>query len=104
MKTYPISIIIPVYKNYEMFFKFLEINKKYFSGCEVIVMNDYPGENITKKTKKIYPNIEDTLWAHDFVVNTIIYWQTLGLKPSVPDKFKKKMQIIINEFGDNLDK
>ncbi len=54
--------------------------------------------------KKIYPNIEDTLWAHDFVVNTIIYWQTLGLKPSVPDKFKKKMQIIINEFGDNLDK
>ncbi len=57
MKTYPISIIIPVYKNYEMFFKFLEINKKYFSGCEVIVMNDYPGENITKKTKKIYPNI-----------------------------------------------
>jgi len=51
---YPVSIIIPVYKNYEMFFKFLEINKKYFDGCEVIVMNDYPEENISKQVKLIY--------------------------------------------------
>ncbi|EKE14461.1 MAG: glycosyl transferase family protein [uncultured bacterium] len=56
MKTYPISIIIPVYKNYEMFYKYLEINKKYFEGCEVIIMNDYPQENITKQVKKIYSN------------------------------------------------
>lgn len=55
MKTYPISIIIPVYKNYEMFYKFLEINKKYFEGCEVIIMNDYPEENITKPVQKIIP-------------------------------------------------
>lgn len=52
---YPISIIIPVYKNYEMFYKYLKINKKYFSGCEVIIMNDYPLENITKPVKNIYP-------------------------------------------------
>lgn len=51
---YPISIIIPVYKNYEMFYSYLEINKKYFDGCEVIIMNDYPQENITKSVKKIY--------------------------------------------------
>ncbi len=55
MKSYPISIIIPVYKNYKMFYRYLEINKKYFDGCEVIVMNDYPPENITKQVKKIYP-------------------------------------------------
>lgn len=55
MKKYPISIIIPVYKNYEMFYKYLNINKKYFKGCEVIIMNDYPKENITKEVKKIYP-------------------------------------------------
>ena len=55
MKFYPITIIIPVYKNYEMFFKYLEINKKYFDGCEVIVMNDYPQENITKQVRKICP-------------------------------------------------
>ncbi|GIW64222.1 MAG: hypothetical protein KatS3mg092_0155 [Patescibacteria group bacterium] len=53
MKTLPISIIIPVYKNYEMFYKYLEINKKFISDCEVIIMNDYPFENITKKTKEI---------------------------------------------------
>ncbi|MFN4212341.1 MAG: glycosyltransferase family 2 protein [Microgenomates group bacterium] len=55
MKSYPISIIIPVYKNYQMFYRFLEINKKFFDGCEVIVMNDYPLENISKQVKKIYP-------------------------------------------------
>jgi len=55
MKKYPISIIIPVYKNYQMFFKFLEINKKYFEGCETVIMNDYPQENITRQVKKIYP-------------------------------------------------
>jgi GT2 family glycosyltransferase len=38
-----------------MFYKYLEINKKYFAGCEVIVMNDYPQENITKSVRKIYP-------------------------------------------------
>lgn len=53
MKTLPISIIIPVYKNYEMFYKYLEINKKFISDCEVIIMNDYPFENITKKTQQI---------------------------------------------------
>lgn len=37
-----------------MFFKYLEINKKYFDGCEVIVMNDYSKKNITKQVKKIY--------------------------------------------------
>lgn len=51
----PISIIIPVYKNYDMFFKYFELNKKYFENCEVIVMNDYPQENITKPVKKIFP-------------------------------------------------
>jgi len=54
MKQLPISIIIPVYKNYEMFYKYLNINKKYFEGCEIIIMNDYPFENITKPVKKIY--------------------------------------------------
>lgn len=55
MKKYPISIIIPVYKNYEMFYKYLAVNTKYFDGCEVIIMNDYPLQNITKQIKKIHP-------------------------------------------------
>lgn len=54
MKPHQISIIIPVYKNYEMFYKYLEVNKKYFDGCEVIIMNDYPQENISQQVKKIY--------------------------------------------------
>ena len=39
-----------------MFFKYLEINKKFFSNCEVIIMNDYPGEDIAKPIQKIYSN------------------------------------------------
>lgn len=54
-KKYPISIVIPVYKNTEMFFKYLKINKKYFEGCEVIITNDYPLENITYQVKKVFP-------------------------------------------------
>jgi len=57
MNKYPISVIIPVYKNYELFLKYLEINKKYLTGCEVIVMNDYPLENISQKVKKILPTV-----------------------------------------------
>jgi GT2 family glycosyltransferase len=55
MKKYPISIIIPVYKNSDIFYKYLETNKKYFDGCEVIIINDYPLENITKYVKDICP-------------------------------------------------
>jgi len=53
MNKHPISVIIPVYKNYDLFLKYFEINIKYFTGCEVIVMNDYPLENISQKVKKI---------------------------------------------------
>jgi GT2 family glycosyltransferase len=52
---YPISVVIPVYKNYEMFYKYLNINKRFLEGCEVIVMNDYPQENITKNVTNILP-------------------------------------------------
>lgn len=55
MKTYPISIVIPVYKNYQAFYKNLQKNKKFFNGCEVIIMNDYPPENISQPVLKIYP-------------------------------------------------
>jgi len=55
MSKYPLSIVIPVYKNYEMFYRYLKINIKYFDGCEVIIMNDYPGENISYTVKKIFP-------------------------------------------------
>ena len=55
MKKCPVSIVIPVYKNYDMFYKYLALNKKHFDGCEVIIVNDYPQENITRPVKRIYP-------------------------------------------------
>jgi GT2 family glycosyltransferase len=39
-----------------MFFKYFALNKKYFENCEVIVMNDYPQENIAKPIKEIFPD------------------------------------------------
>ncbi len=55
MKRYPISVVIPVYKNYDMFFRNLSKNGPYLEGCEVIVMNDYPKEKIANRVKKIFP-------------------------------------------------
>jgi GT2 family glycosyltransferase len=55
MEKYPVSIILPVYKNYSVFYKSLGNNIKYFNGCEVIIMNDDPQENITLQVKKVLP-------------------------------------------------
>src|SRR5205085_2836484 len=30
------------------------------------------------------PSTEDTRWAYDFAVNSIIRWQSLGISPSIP--------------------
>jgi len=51
-----ISIIIPVYKNYDLFFENFRKNMNYFDGCEVIVMNDYPGEKIAQEVSRISSN------------------------------------------------
>jgi GT2 family glycosyltransferase len=48
-----ISVIIPVYKNYQEFFKNLDNNKKFLTDCQVIVVNDYPHEKIADQVKKI---------------------------------------------------
>lgn len=41
-----ISVIIPVYKNRELLKKSFENNYSYLKGCEIIVVNDFPGESI----------------------------------------------------------
>jgi GT2 family glycosyltransferase len=38
-----------------MFYRFLTLNRKHLEGCEVIIMNDYPQEVITKPVLKIIP-------------------------------------------------
>jgi len=48
-----ISVIIPVYKNYQEFFTNLDNNKKFLNDCQVIVVNDYPKEKIADQVKKI---------------------------------------------------
>lgn len=50
-----ISIIIPVYKNKEEFLKNLDQNKRFFSGCEVIIVNDDPQSNLENEVKKVLP-------------------------------------------------
>jgi len=50
-----ISIVIPVYKNSNIFCHNLEINKRFFTGLEIIIMNDYPSDNITEAVHKILP-------------------------------------------------
>ncbi len=49
------------------------------------------------------PDYNDSLWVHDFVTNSIIHWQVLGLRPSVREGSKKTTQKIINDGGAEFD-
>lgn len=47
-------------------------------------------DNITKRSIQVYwqgkqPTTEEAVWVHNFVVNSIVHWQMLGLKPSIPN-------------------
>ncbi len=55
MKNWPVSIVIPIYKNTEIFLNNLKNNKKFFTGCELIIVNDDPATNIDSKINKIFP-------------------------------------------------
>lgn len=46
-----ISVIIPVYRNSDLFLKNLKNNIKFLSNCEIIVVNDYIGESLKDKLK-----------------------------------------------------
>lgn len=41
-KQYPLTVVIPSYKNEQMLVENLKHNLPYLEGCEVIVVNDYP--------------------------------------------------------------
>lgn len=47
-----ISVVIPVYKKVDEFITNLDYNLRYLKGCEIIVVNDYPGESIKKRLEK----------------------------------------------------
>ncbi len=49
-----ISVVIPVYKKVDEFITNLGHNLRYLKGCEVIVVNDHPGESIKERLEK-YP-------------------------------------------------
>ncbi len=53
--TRHISIIIPVYRNTTLFLHNLEVNKPFIKDCEVIVINDYPQDDITYAVNQIVP-------------------------------------------------
>lgn len=43
-----ISIVIPTYKNKELFLKNLKHNITFFSDCELVIVNDNPEEDLSK--------------------------------------------------------
>jgi GT2 family glycosyltransferase len=50
-----ISVIIPVYRNKELFLKNFKNNLHYLEGQEIIIVNDNPQENLDKSVKSLYP-------------------------------------------------
>ncbi len=48
-----ISVIIPVYKNRELFIKNLRHNLKFLEGCEIIIVNDDPLKSLDNDLKDL---------------------------------------------------
>ncbi len=48
-----ISVIIPTYKNKKKLLENLEHNYRFLKNNEIIIINDFPSDNITKDVKKI---------------------------------------------------
>lgn len=46
-----ISIVIPTYKNKDQFLNNLRHNMEYLKDCEIIIVNDNPGDNLTNDLK-----------------------------------------------------
>src|SRR3989344_4764748 len=112
----PISIIIPVFKNYEMFFSNLKNNKIFITGCEVIVLNDFPQVKISNKVKAILPSaiaidnnvnlgfasninkgVKNSSGDYIFLLNSDVVLQNDDFKKSV-DQFKKDKSIFALTF------
>ena len=53
-----VSIIIPVYKNKEIFLKNLDHNYQFINDQEIIVIDDASGESLEKDLKKSFPKIK----------------------------------------------
>lgn len=41
------------------------------------------------------PDKESSEWVHEFVVNTIMNWQLMGLKPEVYESYMKEVKKLI---------
>ncbi len=50
------SVIIPVYKNKELFLKNLHHNQQFFKGHEVIIVDDCSQQNIAQEVKQKFPD------------------------------------------------
>lgn len=61
--TRHISIVIPVYRNTKLFLHNLAINKPFIESCEIIVVNDYPPNDITAAVQEIIPQSKVILHA-----------------------------------------
>lgn len=48
-----------------------------------------------------YPDLteNDTQWAHEFVLNTFLHWQTIGLTPIIPEIYKNLINKVTKDNG-----
>lgn len=49
------------------------------------------------------PDEKKARWLHNFVVNTVIHWQSIGLKLGIPERCQNAMEEIIRERGVRYD-
>lgn len=80
----PISVIIPFYKDQKLLYTNLLYNKKFLSGCEIIVVNDSPEVSIVKELQKI-----------DRSVIVVTNPKNLGFGPTINAGVKKSSRTFV---------
>lgn len=53
-----ISVVIPVYKNKQLFLENMAHNEKHLKGCEIIIVDDASGENLKQDLERSLPDIK----------------------------------------------
>lgn len=61
------------------------------------------GRPIGVHWRKSMPDENKARWLHNFIVTTMIHWQTIGLELCIPERCKNAMEEIIKERGSRYD-
>jgi GT2 family glycosyltransferase len=98
-----ISVVIPVYKNKELFLSMLESNYPIIEKYEIIVVDDASGENIGEEIATLYPKVTVLINEHNLGFSGSVNRGIFAAKGELILLLNSDVKLIDNSFAKNLD-